>query len=562
MKKHFWSGIFAWFIIGAVVIFVPLFVIMTMQNLEKQKEQTSRLLREKGDALIRAFEAGARTGAGLRWNAFQLQKLLIETAQQPGVDYIIVVNTEGTILADSDPARVGETYAADLDLNRLAKVRQIVWRRMPNTIGADTFEVYRAFAPTEEPYAAFGNSPKRTAGAGYVIFVGLDMGPILSAQKADEQNTIWMTVIFLMIGCSGVVSLFLAYRYRTARASLSRIQAFSDHLVENMPFGLIAVDNDGKIAAFNTVASSILDLTIKEVLGQTAGSVLPEACNRLLTELKGKKAVISREMDCPVHTGKTVPLEIIVSSLEDEGQIVGSVVLFRDMTEIQSLRKEVVRGQRLAALGNLAAGVAHEIRNPLSSIKGFATYFKERYRDIPQDRQTAEIMVNEVERLNRVIGQLLEFARPMTLTCEKTALADLIDHTVRLTRDQMQARGIAVVTEETAGMELFVDPDKIQQVLLNLFLNAMAAMEGGGTLQVRAAQIDGRMTNIIISDTGAGIVPEDLGKIFDPYFTTKPSGTGLGLAIVHKILEAHDGEIEIASVPGKGTAVTLTLPAA
>ncbi|MDD5170274.1 MAG: ATP-binding protein [Syntrophales bacterium] len=560
IKKRFWAGIFSWFIIGAVIIFAPLFIVMTMQNLGTQKEQTTRLLLEKGDALIRSFEAGARTGEGLRWSAFELQKLLIETAQQPGVDYIIVVDTSGAILADSDPVRIGEIYGTDLDLNGLSKTKEIAWRQMPNAEGADTFEVYRQFAPTKEPFAAFQKNRSPRASAGLVIFVGLDMGPVLGARKAEEQRTIWMSIILLLIGCSGVVSLFLAYRYRTTRASLSRIRAFSDHLVENMPFGLVALDNRGRIAAFNTVASSILELPLAEVLGRPADQFLPAACTNLLVELKAGRGVISREMDCPVHKRRIVPLEVVASILEEEGEVLGSIVLFRDMTEMQALRKEVLRSQRLAALGNLAAGVAHEIRNPLSSIKGFATYFKERYRDIPEDKKIAEIMVSEVERLNRVISQLLEFARPMTLNRRRSSLAYLISHTIGLMEDQARKAGIVLQADEIADAELFVDPDKIKQVFLNLFLNAVAAMEGGGTLRIATARADSGRIAVIISDTGGGIKKEDLNRIFDPYFTTKASGTGLGLPIALKIMEAHDGEIRIESEQGKGTTVTLTLP--
>jgi len=562
IKKRFWTGIFSWFIIGAVLIFAPLFLVMTLQNLEKQKEQTTKLLLGTGEALIRSFEAGARTGAGLQWSAFHLQKLLIETAQQPGIDYIIVVDTEGAILADSDPSRVGEIYGTDLDLPRLAKTKEMAWRQVPNTVGADTFEIYRQFAPTAEPFAGFQGTANVKATKGLVIFVGLDMGPILTARQADEQHTIWIAAILLLIGCSGVISLFIAYRYRTARASLSRIRAFSDHLVENMPIGLIAIDNRGRIAAFNSTASSVLDLPVSETLGRPAEKILPAVCGEMIKNLQTEKKIMEKEVDCPIHHDRIVPLEVIASVLEEDGDVLGFIILFRDMTEIQLLKQEVIRSQRLAALGNLAAGVAHEIRNPLSSIKGFATYFKERYQDIPEDKKTAEIMVNEVERLNRVISQLLEYARPMTLDRQKTPLALLIVHALKMIEEQAQAKGIALKADEVADTILSVDPDKIKQVLLNLFLNAIAAMENGGTLVVRSAPTGNRFIRILISDTGVGIRKEDMNRVFDPYFTTKPSGTGLGLAIVHKIMEAHHGEISVESEPGKGTTVTLALPMA
>ncbi len=560
MKKRFWTGIFSWFIIGSVLIFASLFAFMTLQNLEIQKEQTSKLLMEKGDALIRAFEAGARTGLGLRWNAFQLQKLLIETAQQPGIDYIIVIDTNGVILADSDPARVGEVYGTDLDLSRVARTKESRWRQVPNTVGADTFEVYRQFAPTKEPFSGFQDSGRSSGDSGLVIFVGLDMGPILTARKADEQHTIWIAFVLVLIGCSGFISLFLAYRYRATRVSLSKVQAFSDHLVENMPIGLISIDHEDRIATFNTAASAILELPISEALGRSAGQRLPAICLDMIEHLKSDKTIIEKEVECPVHGGKTVPLGVIASILEEDGETQGFIILFRDLTEIRHLQKEIIRSQRLAAVGSLAAGVAHEIRNPLSSIKGFATYFKERYRDIPEDKQTAEIMITEVERLNRVISQLLEFARPVTLYCRTTSLVALIRHSLKMIENQAQAKGIALMADDVTDTELYIDPDKTKQVLLNLFLNAVAAMENGGSLLIKSALVDNRFLKVTISDTGGGIPKEDLNRIFDPYFTTKSSGTGLGLAIVHKIMEAHNGGIAVESEPGQGTTVTLVFP--
>ncbi len=560
MKNNLWSGIFSWFIIGAVVIVASLFTVMTLQNLEKQNEQTTKLLLEKGDALIRSFEAGARTGMGLRWSDFQLQKLLIETAQQPGIDYIIVIDSDGVILADSDPARVGEIYGTDLDLTHLSTTKEIRWRQVPNTVGADTFEVYRQFAPTKEPFSGFRGSENTHRKTGLVIFVGMDMGPILTARKTDEQNTIWIAVVLALIGCSGLISLFLAYRYRATRVSLSRVQAFSDHLVENMPIGLIAVDNDGRIIAFNAAASTILELPISDVLNRSVAKILPAVCMEMIENIKRHQKILEKELDCPIHDGRMIPLEVIASMLEEKGDKRGVVILFRDMTEIRSLKAEVIRSQRLAAVGNLAAGVAHEIRNPLSSIKGFATYFKERYRHIPEDCQTAEIMVNEVERLNRVITQLLELARPVALNYQKTSLVPLIRHSLKMIENQAQAKGIVLMAEEVTDTALCIDPDKIKQVLLNLFLNAAAAMENGGILQIKSFPVDNRFLRVTIGDTGTGIPKEDLSRVFDPYFTTKSSGTGLGLAVVHKIMEAHNGEISIESEPGKGTIVTLVFP--
>jgi two-component system sensor histidine kinase HydH len=282
----------------------------------------------------------------------------------------------------------------------------------------------------------------------------------------------------------------------------------------------------------------------------------------LLQDLKAEKKVIEEEIDCPLKDGRTISLEVIATVLEeDNSNFLGYVILFRDITEVKHLKKEMERSQRLASVGSLAAGIAHEIRNPLSSIKGFATFFKERYRDNPEDQKTAEIMIQEVERLNRVIGQLLEFARPMEMKRQWTSIQEVIRHTLRMIEGQAKAKNVAIRTDLPQHIgNIFIDSDKITQVLLNLYLNGMEAMEEGGALTIAVLPYESRMVRIDVSDTGKGIDEKDLARIFDPYFTTRSSGTGIGLAIVHKIIESHDGELRVTSEPGKGTTVSVFLP--
>jgi two-component system sensor histidine kinase HydH len=172
-------------------------------------------------------------------------------------------------------------------------------------------------------------------------------------------------------------------------------------------------------------------------------------------------------------------------------------------------------------------------------------------------------MVQEVERLNRVIGQLLEFARPMSVRKKSTSIQSVIQHSLKMIERDAQAKDINIRMNLSPEIEeVSIDPDRMNQVFLNLYLNGIEAMEEGGTLSVGLYPDDGgKQMKISVSDTGAGINKEDLVHIFDPYFTTKQSGTGLGLAIVHKIIESHKGEVKVESEPGKGTTVTIILPA-
>ncbi|MFW6114950.1 MAG: ATP-binding protein [Thermodesulfobacteriota bacterium] len=576
--KRFLAGIPPWVIIGAVVLLMPIFLFWAVENINKHKEDATILLLEKGAALIRSFEAGTRTGMMvMSGGGFQLQRLLTETAQQPDVVHLIVTDMKGVVLAHNEPSERGKTYGSNLDLGRISRSREIGWRQVVGPDGSKVFEVFRQFSPDQRSFGEgfrgrtlykrgrrlppIEMKPKPKPGR--IIFVGLDMGPIDSARNEDVRHTVIMALILFLIGLSGVISLFLAQAYRSARTSLTRIKALSDTVVEHMPMGLLTLDPEGNITSFNETAESVLQHSSTEAVGNKAGQIIPPQLMALLDERKSKRDIIERDIDCVLAGGKIVPLEVSLSSLfGDNGELLGDVLLFRDLTEVQELKKEIERNRRLASIGRLAAGIAHEIRNPLSSIKGFATYFKERYRDVPEDQKTAEIMVQEVERLNRVIGQLLEFARPMKLNSKQAPIDEVISYSIEMIRKQAQAKGVVIHTNLfSKDQTISIDVDRISQVFFNLYLNAIEAMDQGGRLGIDSfLDKESGTARIVVSDTGKGITTEDLEHIFDPYFTTKQSGTGLGLAIVHRIIEAHRGEVKVESEPGRGTTVTVILP--
>ena len=571
-----WTGVPPWIFIGAVIVLFPIFAFMTIQNIERQKENSFRLLLEKGAALIRSFEAGTRTGMGFSWSGVQLQKLLTETAQQHDIVYLLVTDINGIILAHNNPAYIGRTHGKRLNLRRVSLTATTKGRIVSNPEGKKIFEVFSKFSPVGSGLNVGSghmmmqmwfqrgiNERLDTPSLKPIIFVGLDMASIEETIKSDTRHTVIMGIILLLIGFAGIALLFLAQSYRVTRMSLSRIKAFSDNLVENMPIGLVTIDNNQKITSLNQVAGSILSLSAAEVIGENATQAVPEELLKLLENLDTKKGVVENEIDCTVRKGKVIPLEVSATLLNDEnGMFLGYVLLFKDLSEVRSLRKEIARNQRLASVGRLAAGVSHEIRNPLSSIKGFATYFKERYHDVPENQQISNLMIQEVDRLNRVVGQLHEFARPITISKKPIKVRTLLENSLKLIERQTSEANIKIETDIDAEIgDVFIDPDRINQVFLNLYLNAIESMKNGGNLHVsllNSEKKDG--IEIRVRDTGTGISEDDLTHIFDPYFTTKASGTGLGLAIVHNIIEVHNGEVKVDSMLGQGTTITILLP--
>jgi two-component system sensor histidine kinase HydH len=362
-----------------------------------------------------------------------------------------------------------------------------------------------------------------------------------------------------------VVSLFWAQSHRVSKRLLRDTRAFASEVVGNMPAGLAVVDPDGRVAMVNASFEALLGRRSAEVTGQPAASVLPPGLLAL-----GEAAPASgrecgpRESEGEFDFGGDAPVPLGVSVtriVAEDGGLVGTLYLVRDLREVRALQEEVRRREKLAAVGNLAAGVAHEIRNPLSSIRGYASYFGSKFAPDSEDRKAAQVMVREVDRLNRVISELIDYSRPSDLARRPVPLGEAVMHSLRLIRPDAEAAGVRI---ETAGLDeaptALLDPDRFSQALLNVFLNAVQAMPEGGVLTVSVGAAEDGRAYVAAADEGVGIDPADMGKIFNPYYTTKAAGTGLGLAMALKIVEAHGGEMRAAPRPGGGTVFTVFVP--
>jgi two-component system sensor histidine kinase HydH len=242
----------------------------------------------------------------------------------------------------------------------------------------------------------------------------------------------------------------------------------------------------------------------------------------------------------------------------------GVIYFFIVVRSYYRLEEQVQRTEKMATIGRLAAGVAHEIRNPLSSIRGFAYLLGRGHGKESPQREYADVMVREIDRINHVVTDLLNFSRPMTLEPESTRLPDLIDHVVSLVSADAKNHGISIRRICDPDIPIVsLDPNQITQALLNLMLNAVNAMETGGSVEIGAGVArQGQGVEIQVEDDGPGIDPDVQEKIFEPFYTTRERGTGLGLAIVRKIAENHDGGVKIESPPpgkARGTRFTFLL---
>ena len=570
-----------WIILGSTIILLIVVMVLAYQNTNRERRYMSELLSAKGAALIRAVEAGARTGMmGMMWGGQQIQQLLEETARLPDVSYMAVMDQAGLAVAHSDPKQIGRPFDPNRKITHLGPHQHENWELVTLAEGQRIFEVHRHFRPLS---AYRGDevghmqrmmqrhrmmmertddwfSPEKQSQL--LIIVGLDVTPFEEAIRSDIQTTVILSVVMLLLGFGGFVSLFWMHSYRTTKKSLQDTSAFADEVVSHLPVGLIATDASGRITFFNEAAEKITGLKRERAQDQTPDTLLPDGLCGLQKSLDQGIAISEQEMECTFAGNKVVPVSVSASRIDNEaGEVVGQVLILRDLSEIRRLQDEIRRQEKLAAMGGLAAGVAHEVRNPLSSIKALATFFSGQFAEGSDGKEAAGVMVQEVDRLNRVITELLDFARPSDLKIEPSDISELISRSIKLIQQDASNKNIKIEVDTADDLcPVWIDPDRLAQCLLNLYLNAIQAMDNGGTLTVNCHAGNDENVKIVVSDTGQGIASEDLNKIFDPYFTTKKKGTGLGLAIVYKIIEAHGGNVNVMSTLDKETTFTISIP--
>jgi two-component system, NtrC family, sensor histidine kinase PilS len=381
----------------------------------------------------------------------------------------------------------------------------------------------------------------------------------------------WLAVNLAAFAGVAVLAFNLGAQVQRTTASLATqtevaadLYRVHEDIVRSLASGLVTIDTAGKVLTMNQMASEILGVRYLQAAGKPIDDVIPGLSTRL-NELPAYGAV--RRVELTVQRGETsMHLGTSVSPLRDNhDRLVGRIVNFQDLTELRQMEVQVRRGERMAAIGALASGIAHEIRNPLASMSGSIELLRSSPQVSPDDGALMNIVTREIDRLNVLITDLLDYANPHPRSMVSFDLALLVRETLEVFR---RDPGIGVevrqeLGEGTRGRDEVVmvgDPSKLRQVLWNLLRNAAdAAAKGGKHVTVRVTRHD-KTAEFAVTDDGAGIPPEHLQRIFDPFFTTKSRGTGLGLATCHGIVTEHNGTIDVKSQPGRGTTFLVRLP--
>jgi len=559
-------------ILAVVVLLLILISISTYRNLERQEKTVLTFVHQQGLAILHTLEAGARSGMVMnQWGKDSIGSLILETGKDENIAYVYLIDLQGTVIHHSNPSFGGMSSAWRPQLDDENRVQSRV-RKLAD--GTQVYDLAKRFSP--RPSSLMTPGHRGMMGDGYgmpshrhsdaVIVLGLKMTAFEAARRSDIHHAVVMAAILVALGTGALFFIFVIQNYYLVDRTLEQTRDYTRQVVANMANGLLSIDPEGRIRSYNRLALELLGLREAGVDGKDLASVIDFQETGIHSTLSSCQPVFEREYLHRQKSGALMPMTLSVTPILDEKQTcTGAVILLRDLREIKKLEEKVRHSEKLAAIGELAAGVAHEIRNPLSSIKGFARFLAHSLSDRIQEKEYAEIMVKEVDRINRVVNDLLTFARPMEPEPTPTDVLELAEHTMRLVETDARSRDIKIRSKINPDLKRFLlDANQITQALLNLMLNALQEVDNGGAIDVGAdVNESGTRLNIWVEDNGPGIPRDKKKKIFDPFFTTREKGTGLGLSIVHKIVENHRGEIRVESpLPGKtgGSRFIITLP--
>jgi two-component system sensor histidine kinase PilS (NtrC family) len=348
------------------------------------------------------------------------------------------------------------------------------------------------------------------------------------------------------------------------RQNLAELRALNQNVVESIPSGLITVTPQGTASFINPAGAAILQASPLAILGRhivELGFFTDDEWTGVRAQLDAGR-IDRRELDEALVAGHRRSIGFAVSPLTTlEGTSAGYTLIFQDLTEMKKLEAELRLKDRMAAVGELSAGIAHEIRNPLAAIAGSVQILKNSKSLTPQEQRLMSIVLKESERLNKSISDFLRFVRPQEKKPIEFDVAASLSETLDLLANSPELHERHQIRREIAppSFPLIGDADLIRQVFWNLARNAVQAMPNGGVLTVRT-QVENGSYNIVFADSGRGMSEVDMQRLFQPFRTNFPSGTGLGMAISYRIVQEHGGRIEVSSREGRGTAITVALP--
>lgn len=465
--------------------------------------------------------------------------LLREISQNSNIIYAVLQDEDNIIAAAGNTALVDFLDSTKIALNTAGNYSYVLL----NKNGTDIFEARHLFNYKDIPVGAFR--------------VGLSMEPINNLNGRAAQRIVVVSILLIVLGSIAFAFIFIRQNYLLLSRKFSSLKEYSNTIVDNIEDAIILLDEGNNVISANTKVKNLFGEEPENITGRPVLELLDGICRGALES----SSPVS-ETSCTIG-GKLKTFLISKSSYSDEHGKENRILVIKDLTGIKEMEKQVERQNRLAAMGELASSVAHEIRNPLNAISTIVQQLNKDFRPaegIDEYQSLTGLVYGEVKRINTTIESFLKFARPVEMSPEPFKLNDLLNQLTKQYSRIAEKREIKFSTKCPYDCEVIWDRNQIIQAFINIIENAFDAVSAGGSISVSCSGKEKDLIVVSISDTGNGIGPEEIERIFNLYFTTKKKGSGIGLSIVQKIVDAHGGTIGVESAPGAGTTFHITLP--
>jgi two-component system, NtrC family, sensor histidine kinase PilS len=385
-----------------------------------------------------------------------------------------------------------------------------------------------------------------------------------AAQYVIGMNIFGFFAVAVLSGSIAESARTAGVRLERASSELADLQALNQNVIDSLPSGLVTTDPVQCVMTFNQAAERICGVQARMVIGRPVGEVLqlPREVTDAFSRGLGRAGARRLEFKYHRDDGRDLDVGLSATHVDTPTGSSGFLITFQDLTDIKKLERDARLQQRLAAVGEMAAGIAHEIRNPLASMSGSIQILREELPLSAEQEQLMDIVMRESERLNTTIRSFLEYARPHRFAIARFDLRRVLQDAALLLRNSADVRDTHAVDVDVPGEPIWFEADEgqIKQIIWNLATNGLRAMPDGGRLRLGGA-IQDHLAVITVRDEGIGIAPKELEGLFQPFHGTFAKGSGLGLAIVHRIVTDYQGDIRVNSAPGQGTTVSVLLPA-
>lgn len=478
-------------------------------------------------------------------NKIGFGKLILDMGQGTGIVYVALQNEKEFLAANRNVNELSQ-IKDDAELKKLLESGESI-SRVVKYEGSDVFESVSLFRIDNEKIGLFR--------------VGLSMDELSSVESRMLARTLIVLLLVIVITVTVLSVVLSNQKYTIVENEFKRIQTFTGNILENLSLALITIDAEGSIRIFNKAAYEMFGIPYGSISGINISEV-NTVTDVILEVLRMKKQVRNYET---VHEINGISKSFMLNSTDvyTEDKLLDTYSLvIEDITEIRKIEKQLNQNEKFFAMGELASGVAHEIRNPLNTISMISQRLEREFsKKLKSDdfNTLTEVLHSESLRVNGIIEQFLRFAKPANLIIQRIKVSDFLEELLKIVNIQAEAKGIQINTILENDEDISIDYQQMKQVFINLFRNSIDATSSGGLISFRYRNTEGKSV-IELSDTGCGIPKENMGKIFDIYFTTKSDGTGMGLSIVRQIILQHKGSIEVESEINKGTKIIITLP--